>query len=215
MNQKKYLPILDEQGQWIERIDLFILLRVAKEDKIDNGQIFQIHKVLCEADNSKQVLNGFEQGLERREIRNELRLRYLAAAVLFEMVRIAQEDPTKASLGNSIRVAAYNQHLHQDKSAEMTSIERSCKNAFMKFRSTVHLQLAVFGTNERPDEMEGSLEKTLQVLARAKAYEDFIDLRFSGSQPTWNPWRVPDLLEPSDLGHMKTLTDSEINLLKT
>lgn len=194
---RRYLPLLEENGSWIARPDLFLFARMSYEDTQEDRTILQLHEFILNAGHISEPLNDFEADVDRKQLRRNLQHRILAGATVLEMLRIAITTSQPPSFRQGVRLVVFNEQRHEQKKSQNASLEREVRRAFSNYRSTAHLQAAMVLGKPRVDAMEASEEGTAQFLARARELENFLDQSVVGRTGNWNPWRVPETVEPS------------------
>lgn len=209
MNNDRYLPLFfGANSKWIERPDLYLLARMGADDNEDDTVVRQIYTAMLQANNLDKSLNRFEQSIEKRHVRGDLRLRLFAGQTLLEMIRISATTRRAPSATQAIRLTAKNQ-LSFTKKSSTESLEREIRRGFSSFRNTAHFQAAMVIGDPSVEEIEGSEEETTRFLARARGLELFVDSNVTGPNFKWIPWRVPTKIAPETKIELPSLNEEE------
>ncbi|WP_366194602.1 hypothetical protein [Meridianimarinicoccus marinus] len=211
MNKKRYLPLLNSDGTWIDRPDLYVLARMGADDKQDTGVVWQIYNAMCGADESSLSLNDFEKNIEKWFIRKNIRHRVYAGHVLLEMVRISATTSRPPKVAEGVRLAASRTHEFKNSASYETHADEADKG-FSKFRSTAHLQAAMVVADPSIAEVERSHTDMVRFLARARGFELFIDNSFANTRFKWDPWRVPACVPAETKFDLIRLSEAEKKL---
>jgi len=195
MTSRRYLPLKNDSGAWIERPDLFVLARMAVPDTEVDYVVVQIYDTVKRADNSSPLLNSFESDIEKRQIGRSLRLRIFAGQVVLEMVRIAASISKSPSAAQAITLASLNHHRASGRSSP-EDLRREVKRGFSEYRNTAHLQAALVLAKPRIDEIEESRDALERFLGRARGFEYFFDTNVAHDGLPWTPWRIPKDIMP-------------------
>ncbi len=210
MAEKRYLKLMQTDGQWIERPDLFLFVRMGSPDSVPEEDLDHIYTSMLLRNEVTGPLRGLEVAIEKNYVRGDMRLRLHAAQTLLELVRIAATRLKPASVKQAKKLVAFNQHKATSRSSP-ESLEREVERGFSMFRHTAHLQAAMVLGNPRVDEIENSPENTKRFLARARGLETFIDNNVAGQFFKWNPWRVPTHIEENFEIFLKPLGSGPID----
>lgn len=216
VNQRRYLPLFDENGTCIARPDLYLLARMGFDDpSYEESDVLHAYNVMCSLDPSRHGFTRLENDIHRRYVLADLRLRRYAGSVLLELLRIAASIEQPARLKDAIQLAARHQAEHDSGRhlRGLTSLIREMEKSFSRYRSTSHLQAALVYGHPTIDQIEASEEMTTLFLARARGIEQLADKVFEDATVTWNPWRVPEAISPIQPTEMIGLEGEELSFL--
>lgn len=202
----RYLPLLQPDGGWIDRPDLFVLARMSYEDGLDDQMVPQLYEIMKNADNSSPDLNVLEDAIVNTQVRRNKRHRVLAGSVVLELVRLRATTKGKPSLTQAFRLVGFNQGNHDEKRAHPESLLREVRKGFSDYRNTAHLQAAWLIA----DLGEASEACFLAFLARARAFELFLNTEMVSKNFRWEPWCVPDAVPPTFDFKIKRLNAEEV-----
>lgn len=209
---ERYLPLFNEDGSWIERPDLYLLVRMDAPDCISPSEVHQIYRATLNSDPNSGKLNGFEHTIATKFISQNKRLRRFAGQVVLEACRIAQASKEPPSAKKAIELTA-SFHRGVKPSTTLATFEREIRRGFQSFRDTAHLQAAMVYDDPSLQEIEGSEEAGRKFLARARAFQDFIDGNLISDQLRWKPWRVPAVIMANHEVSFRSLNFDERRLL--
>lgn len=119
----RYLPLIDPNGKWIDRPDLYLIAWMANAEREEERVVHQLSEFMASADNSQIALNSFENDVAKREVRKGHRHRLFAGQVVWEAVRIAATTRTPASAKQAIKLCARGQLLFQKNPVRRQSAE--------------------------------------------------------------------------------------------
>jgi hypothetical protein len=202
----RYLPLLKAEGGWIDRPDLYVLARMSYEDGVGNQVVSQLYEMMKTADNSSPDLNILEGDLAKRQVGRNMRHRVLAGSVVLELVRLVATSKTTPSLAQAFRLVALNQGHHDKKRAHQESLLREVRKGFSDYRNTAHLQAASLIA----DPGEASEVGFLAFLARARAFELFLNTEMVSRKFSWEPWAVPNVISPAFDFRIRRLSAEEV-----
>lgn len=210
--ENRYLPLLDDTGNWIARPDLYVLVRMAVRDDTSEDVVWQVYRHMAElSDNTTAELNDIDALLERKFIRQSLTERRHAAMVVAEMLRLSSNGVAPTS-GTAIKLVT--RHLHAENNARVeSSISDQVKRAFRQWRNTSHLEAAFRLDAKRNTIFENDPEAFNSFLAKAKALERFVDGVCAKGHLEWRPWRVPKHIVPALSGQLQRLSTQEQRLV--
>jgi hypothetical protein len=213
MTEKRYLPLIQDNGEWIDRPDLFILARMGVDDTEGYHEADHVYASMTFRKDATERFSSFEKDIEARQVRKNMQLRLFAGQAILELVRIAATTHKPPSAAQGIRLAAFN-HQRTFKRSSVESLEREVRRGLTKYRSTAHLQAAMVLGDPSVADMEASPEGTKRFLARARGLETFVDNSVVSDSFEWNPWRVPVRVDANyDFNH-KPLCQQERAFLK-
>ena len=195
---KRFLPLIREDGNWIQRPDLFLLARMSYADVTVRKIVAdQLYRMLISADNTSAILNVLEFTVEELEVQRNLRPRLFAGSTVLELVRIAATTGRSPSVNQAISLVAFNKGLQEKGKAQPDSLKRQVRKGFSDYRNTAHLQAAMILGSPGIDEIETSEFQTKAFLSRARGLELFLDANVVSKDLKWHPWRVPPEIEPN------------------
>jgi hypothetical protein len=207
---RRYLPVIDAAGNWIDFPFLFLLARMAYADNEDEAAVWQLYDFMRRY--PTEQITVLEKDIESRHVRHNLRLRLFAGSVVREIIRIAaagRAPNTKAA----IRLAAHHHYARFNVSSPK-HLEREVKRGFSDYRNTAHLQAAwLLLCQDFETETSKSDGGTMRLLGRARAIEIFIDNNLAKPGFKWHPWRVPELVEPEFRLGVERLTQNDLLLV--
>ena len=192
---KRYLPIQTPDGGWINRVDLYLLARMGYEDDVSVEVVEKLHANMCQSSPNEAAFNALDRDLHDRHVNRNLRYRLLAGQTLLQLVRIAAHTKKPPSATQAGRLCAFNQWHHEQKKAQLPSLERDVRKAFSQYRNTAHLQAAMVLADPSVSQVENSERNTLAFLARARGLEMFVDSNVAGPDFKWDPWRIPPVID--------------------
>jgi hypothetical protein len=166
------------------------------EDKQDEQAVLQLYDLMRRADNSSPKMNLLETDVIDRHLARGMRFRALAGSVVLELIRLKATSGVSPTLGQAERLVVFNQGLKEGQKAQVSSLAREVRRGFSQYKSTVHLQAAMVFARPSITSIEASEADTLEFLARARAFEEFLDAHLVGRNIKWEPWRVPDKVAP-------------------
>lgn len=194
--EKRYLALLDEEGEGLARPDLYVLIRMSISKDQGEADFEMAYKLIAlTPDNTIEGLNGPEALLEKSYISGHKSERRYAALVLSELHRLYLNGE-KPTLGNALRLVTHNLKIERPQTQE-SSIKTQVRKAFAKWRNTCHLELACLVETQQTGSFEANPEIFQNFLEKAKALEMFMDRVCEQGELTWNPWRVPEQIEPN------------------
>ncbi len=213
MDGRRYLPLFDGDGNWIDRPDLYLLARMAYPDREGDGVVAQLHQTMRNADNLREALNPLEADISKRHVARQTRPRILAGSVVLELARIAATPVVQPSIKAAIRLVASGQTEFDGKRAQMASMVREVEKGFSEYRNTAHLQAAAIRARPSLETMECSETGTIRFLSQARGFEMLLDEWLSDGRTKWHPWRVPpEVPATSDIPQPR-LDQQEIDLI--
>lgn len=209
----RYLPLLNGNHDfWRDRPDLFLLARMDASDKVEDAVVEQVYQTMRLSTNDSSELNSFEQTIERRHVRKNIKYRVFAGQVLLGIVRISASTNQPTSLAKAIQLSAFNQYKFSKKSTT-ENYAREARKGFSDFRNTAHLQAAMVYRDPAIDDIEGSEHHTTRFLSRARGFELFIDNNLGSPSFKWDPWRVPGHIPYETAIELPQLTAEERRVL--
>lgn len=212
MDKRRYLPLFDTDGKWIDRPDLYLFARMAYADQDDDEIVVQLYDTMRRTDNRREALNLLESDLARRHVARQSRARVLAGTVVLELARIAAVSCGRVSLKAAFRLVATHQLGFDGKRAQVESVRREVEKAFSDYRNTAHLQAALL-TAPSADAMECSEVETTRFLSYARGFEILLDEHLTGDRTKWHPWRIPERFPATPVIDLPALDEHERAIL--
>lgn len=210
--EKRYLPLFDENGNWVPHPDLYVLIRISVREDQGDEDVEQAYQYIAKAsDNTKAVLNGPQALLERQYISGHTTERRYAAMVLTELLRLSLNSE-KPTLGKALKLVIHELRKEKPYTLE-SSIENQVKTAFSRWRNTSHLEAALRISGQDAGSFEADQKKFQSFLAMAKALEMYMDDVCAQGKLTWNSWRVPEQIKPAFTGEIARLSVEERTLI--
>lgn len=194
-NDRRYLPICNEDGSWIDRPDLFLLALMGAPDTTDIVDVWQIHAAMLVPAPIDRITE-FEKGVEKKHIRGDTRLREFAGGVVLEALRLSHATQQPPSATKAIELATWN-HIQFVGSRDEESMKREIRRGFKMFMNTCHLQAALYLDDPPLNEIVASEADFIAFLSRARAFEEFFDNNLQSDKLRWNPWRIPQKIKPN------------------
>lgn len=213
MGGRRYLPLFDGDGNWIDRPDLYLLARMAYADRDGDEVVAQLHETMRSAHNLREALNPFEADISDRHVARHKRPRALAGSVVLELGRIVATPGVRPSIKAAIQLVAIGQKEFDRKRAQLASIVREVEKGFSDYRNTAHLQAAAIRARPSLETIECSEPGTIRFLSQARGFEMLLDEWLSEGRTKWHPWRVPpEVPATSDIPQPR-LEQQEIDLI--
>ena len=113
---KRYLPIMDKSGRYIERPDLYLFARMSYADGSDEESVGQLYEAMLTQDNSKLTLTNFESLLEDK-LRSDVPDRGRTASVVEALMRLFAHTGSLQPLIYAQRLAAFDYYEAERRSS--------------------------------------------------------------------------------------------------
>jgi hypothetical protein len=214
MQEKRYLPICTENGEFVERPEI-ILLAAHVSPNIDDIEKIA-HTISEDIDefsefNSKPEYSSEfsriigEKYFESIGIKSE---RKMVSSFINSAILIRNTTNLRPSLNKSVKLAAYG--MHQDsKTGSPEGKERAISRAHKKYRNTLHIISANLLSRRLIREIGDDRQALIHYLGIARSVEYFIDSYMISPHFTWNPFRIPEHIPMIDLPAMVPLDSNE------
>ncbi len=212
MNQdRRYLPLYNEEGKWISRPDLYVLIRMSVTDSQGESVVSKAYRYVSEiSDNTTNELDDLDAAIQSKFIRAKWNEREFSAMVVTELLRLDQSG-IKPTVGKALRLVT--RYSLGEKLREAGSVSDQAERAFRKWRNTCHLETAFRMHDSKQIIFENDVGKFDDFLADAKALERFMDEVSAHGHIQWNPWRIPDDIKPGAKPIMEPLSSEERELV--
>lgn len=214
VSERRYLPLLTENGEVIARPDYMVLAALAHIDLDDMHQTYGV--MLKEAeqrpDADAKAMTETAQMIRSKIIQSKQANRVLAGEVVLELARIAQATGEPPSVNKARRLVVFNHHRLIGRNAE-DSVQRRVEKAFSAYRDISHLLAVAVYDPELLHALEGEEQPLLTFLGLARAFKRFIDDNVVSSSFQWNPFRVPEQFPPVWTVTLAPLTDQELRII--
>lgn len=211
----RYLKIFGPNGDWISRPDYYILATIF-EPELETAlhtYYFMLREDELRLSSTENKASQFVKRMEGIFTNKSLyKQREIAGHVMFELVRIAAVTGKSPSLVSAYHLAA---HWYQAEYGHgiQKSADRIIRRHFKTFRDTVHLLAAFVYEPNLVEDLEGDEKSLRRFLRLAKGFEQFFDNNVTKTEIPWNPYRIPQQIEPIYSIRFDGLTHEERDLL--
>lgn len=184
------LPVLNEDGSWIEHPDLMTWAIMALPSGDDHLPLYEM--MVIDGQHAPAVGDSplTEPGrvLHARYFANPSRDQVYAGTFVIEAIGMLQRHGEITKTGVLDRVAA-KMARHKPRGGTRASVRRGVEKAVRTYRDVLHLYGA-FGLLAMGAKMEMPLERFADFLGIAQNMERTLDRALVGRW-TWDPWRIP------------------------
>jgi hypothetical protein len=190
---RRYLPIVNSGGTFVERPDLMIFAALGATRLAEINDKYR-HMLLVEKFHPhEEELGSLGSILQKEIIEKDLASREIVGSVVLSLVQIAALTGSAPSLNQARLLTAY--RLHKDKGylVEASSILREVRKKFSKYRDISHMLAAyVFLRDAGFKGFENKPDLAVGFLSFSRGFEIFIDNNVVSDNFHWNPIRIPE-----------------------
>jgi hypothetical protein len=191
--ERRYLPLLTDDGRLIPRPDYMVFAAMAQPDAASMRHIYEtmLLEDQLRPTSDPEDMSDFARRVLSKDINANVPGRVMAGEVILELVHLAQARRAPPTLNQARKIVARDYQNYINKKSSFSTVLRAVEKHFSHYRAVSHL-LAVAAYKPRLIyDLEGEMLPLREFLGLARGFEAFIDNEVVSPGFKWDPFRIP------------------------